>query len=137
MKAFKSRRRCFNDLRSRICDCFCALVGTRDGDGVRLVRTPDATPRRRATGRTDWLGQRARRESGGAAASSPLAFEALRAAEGSDWFWWFGEDQGSTWDPELDLLFRDHLRRAYVAAGLATPAELAVPVAARLRQKAS
>ncbi|HVJ15011.1 MAG TPA: glycoside hydrolase family 57 protein [Polyangiaceae bacterium] len=66
-------------------------------------------------------------------ASLPLAFEALYAAEGSDWFWWFGEDQGSTWDAELDELFRSHVRRAYLAADLEPPAELDWPIAARLR----
>ncbi len=66
-------------------------------------------------------------------ASNPAAFEALYAAEGSDWFWWFGEDQGRDWDPEIDELFRLHLRRAYGAAGLAPPDVLATPVADRLR----
>ncbi|HTQ04723.1 MAG TPA: glycoside hydrolase family 57 protein [Polyangiaceae bacterium] len=66
-------------------------------------------------------------------ASNPAAFEALYAAEGSDWFWWFGEDQGSDWDAEIDELFRLHLRQAYRAAGLAAPASLAVPIADRLR----
>ncbi len=70
---------------------------------------------------------------GHTAASTPLAFEALLAAQGSDWFWWFGEDQGSEWDPELDELFRTHLRRAYTAAGLPVPARLDIPVATRLR----
>jgi len=65
--------------------------------------------------------------------SAPLAFEALLAAEGSDWFWWFGGDQGSDWDPELDVLFRSHLRRAYEAAGLSAPKTLETPVAERLR----
>jgi alpha-amylase/alpha-mannosidase (GH57 family) len=66
-------------------------------------------------------------------ASNPAAFEALYAAEGSDWFWWFGEDQGRDWDTELDELFRLHLARAYSAASLAPPAALRVPIAARLR----
>ena len=65
--------------------------------------------------------------------SAPVAFDALFAAEGSDWFWWFGEDQGSEWDPELDELFRTHLRRAYEAAGLPAPLGLDTPIADRLR----
>jgi alpha-amylase/alpha-mannosidase (GH57 family) len=65
--------------------------------------------------------------------SNPDAFESLAAAEGSDWFWWFGEDQGHDWDPEIDALFRLHLARAYRAAGLAVPEELMLPIADRLR----
>jgi alpha-amylase/alpha-mannosidase (GH57 family) len=42
----------------------------------------------------------------------PAALAALYAAEGSDWFWWFGEDQDSGTDQEFDDLFRMHLRNA-------------------------
>jgi len=66
-------------------------------------------------------------------ASNPAAFEALYAAEGSDWFWWFGEDQGHDWDAEIDELFRLHLGQAYRAAGLTPPAALSIPIADRLR----
>ena len=43
----------------------------------------------------------------------PHAFQALYAAEGSDWFWWFGEDQASDSDAEFDDLFRDHVKAVY------------------------
>ncbi|MGQ0668035.1 MAG: hypothetical protein ACT4O4_13470 [Nitrospiraceae bacterium] len=43
------------------------------------------------------------------------AFQALYAAEGSDWFWWFGEDQASDSDAEFDDLFRDHVKAVYRA----------------------
>jgi alpha-amylase/alpha-mannosidase (GH57 family) len=46
------------------------------------------------------------------------AFRALYAAEGSDWFWWFGDDQDSGSDDEFDDLFRAHLRNVYLALGL-------------------
>ncbi len=69
--------------------------------------------------------------------SFPAAFHALYAAEGSDWFWWFGEDQGSDWDPELDALFRAHVRQAYLEGGLSPPASLEQPIAARLRHTGS
>lgn len=49
------------------------------------------------------------------------AFHALYAAEGSDWFWWFGEDQASDSDAEFDDLFRDHLKTVYRAVGLKPP----------------
>jgi alpha-amylase/alpha-mannosidase (GH57 family) len=42
----------------------------------------------------------------------PPALQAIYAAEGSDWFWWFGEDQDSGSDQEFDDLFRMHLRSA-------------------------
>lgn len=52
------------------------------------------------------------------------AFDALYAAEGSDWFWWFGEDQASDSDAELDDLFRDHLRTVYRVVGRKPPGAL-------------
>lgn len=54
----------------------------------------------------------------------PLAFEAIYAAEGSDWFWWYGEDQTCDSEPLFDDLFRQHLRSAYLLAGLKPPLEL-------------
>jgi alpha-amylase/alpha-mannosidase (GH57 family) len=58
------------------------------------------------------------------------AFERLLAAEGSDWFWWFGEPFHSMEDALFDALFRAHLAGAYQALGLAPPRELDEPVAA-------
>jgi hypothetical protein len=54
--------------------------------------------------------------------------ECLRAAQGSDWFWWFGEDFSSAQDMEFDALFRRHLMNAYRAAGRAWPEALQQPV---------
>jgi len=56
--------------------------------------------------------------------TAPAAFEALYMAEGSDWFWWFGEDQDSGNDDEFDDLFRTHLKNVYRGLGAAPPAEL-------------
>jgi hypothetical protein len=50
-----------------------------------------------------------------------LARRELLAAEGSDWFWWFGSDQGSRNDDSFDELFRAHLRGAYRAMGVEPP----------------
>jgi alpha-amylase/alpha-mannosidase (GH57 family) len=44
---------------------------------------------------------------------APLAFAAVYAAEGSDWFWWFGSDQDSGADTEFDDYFRTHLKSVY------------------------
>ncbi|KGF72774.1 glycoside hydrolase [Neosynechococcus sphagnicola sy1] len=41
--------------------------------------------------------------------ANPAAWEALYAAEGSDWFWWFGEGHSSNQDAIFDQLFREHL----------------------------
>ena len=54
----------------------------------------------------------------------PEAFEALYAAEGSDWFWWYGDDQTCDAEPEFDDLFRHQLRCAYMLAALEPPLEL-------------
>ena len=54
----------------------------------------------------------------------PKAFEALYAAEGSDWFWWFGEDQASDSDAEFDDLFRDHVKAVYRALRRKPPLSL-------------
>jgi alpha-amylase/alpha-mannosidase (GH57 family) len=59
---------------------------------------------------------------------SPLARECLWAAQGSDWFWWFGEDFSSDQDAEFDALFRRHLGNAYQAAGKVRPEDLMRPV---------
>ncbi|HEX7000107.1 MAG TPA: glycoside hydrolase family 57 protein [Trueperaceae bacterium] len=61
----------------------------------------------------------------------PEAFQAIYAAQGSDWFWWFGEDQDSGADEQFDELFRGHLRGAYRSAGLQPPERLARPLVAR------
>ena len=53
--------------------------------------------------------------------NAPAPFEALYAAEGSDWFWWYGDDQDSGNDPVFDDLFRTHLRNVYRAINVAPP----------------
>jgi hypothetical protein len=45
-------------------------------------------------------------------------------AEGSDWFWWFGDDQDSGRDSEFDDLFRMHLRNIYRSLRADPPASL-------------
>ena len=52
------------------------------------------------------------------------ALDAILAAEGSDWFWWYGDDHSSAHDREFDALFRHHLRRAYRALGDEPPDDL-------------
>jgi hypothetical protein len=45
----------------------------------------------------------------GPEAFTPPVRDALFAAEGSDWFWWYGDDHSSGHDEEFDALFRAHL----------------------------
>jgi hypothetical protein len=52
------------------------------------------------------------------------ATEELLIAEGSDWFWWYGDDHSSDHDREFDDLFRRHLRNVYRTLGVAVPDEL-------------
>jgi alpha-amylase/alpha-mannosidase (GH57 family) len=52
------------------------------------------------------------------------AFKELLIAEGSDWFWWYGDDHSSDHDLEFDELFRRHLRNVYQMLGQPVPEEL-------------
>jgi alpha-amylase/alpha-mannosidase (GH57 family) len=56
--------------------------------------------------------------------NNPEAWEALYAAEGSDWFWWFGEGHSSNQDAMFDQLFREHLSAIYQALNEPVPPEL-------------
>ena len=60
--------------------------------------------------------------------TNELAWECLRAAEGSDWYWWFGDDFTSSQDAEFDALFRRHLVNVYKALGKPTPEDLLRPI---------
>jgi len=51
----------------------------------------------------------------------------LRVAEGSDWFWWYGEPNSSTEDPIFDQLFRSRLRAALSEIGEKVPVALLKP----------
>ncbi|HEY9805129.1 MAG TPA: hypothetical protein V6D04_01055 [Candidatus Obscuribacterales bacterium] len=60
--------------------------------------------------------------------NNPAAWEALYAAEGSDWFWWFGEGHSSNQDAIFDQLFREHLCAIYQALNEPVPPHLYRPV---------
>lgn len=57
-------------------------------------------------------------------ATHPDVWEALYAAEGSDWFWWFGEGHSSNHDAVFDELFREHIKNIYIGLNLPIPTEL-------------
>jgi alpha-amylase/alpha-mannosidase (GH57 family) len=54
------------------------------------------------------------------------AREEVLIAEGSDWFWWYGDDHSSEHDLEFDDLFRRHLRNVYRLLQKPIPDELFV-----------
>lgn len=56
------------------------------------------------------------------------AMAKIYAAEGSDWFWWYGQDQDSGRDHEFDAAYRGLLAAAYRDLGQAPPRDLAVPI---------
>ncbi len=56
------------------------------------------------------------------------AWEELYAAEGSDWFWWYGDEFETDFKLEFDRLFRTHLRNVWVRAGLVPPDHLHRPL---------
>ncbi len=56
------------------------------------------------------------------------AWEELYIAEGSDWFWWYGDDHASAQDALFDYLFRKHLRNVYLLLGDAPPPDLERPI---------
>ncbi len=56
------------------------------------------------------------------------AWRSIYAAEGSDWFWWYGPDFSTDCDLLFDELFRSHLKNVYRCLDRQPPASLDVPV---------
>lgn len=56
------------------------------------------------------------------------AWRAILGAEGSDWFWWYGDDHETAFGAEFDASFRGKLAAAYRHAGLEVPESLALPI---------
>ena len=52
----------------------------------------------------------------------------LTTLEGSDWFWWLGDDNPPAAVANFEALFRRNLRAFYAALGLPTPLELDQPL---------
>ena len=52
----------------------------------------------------------------------------LYAAEGSDWFWWYGDDHFSPHSDRFDRLFRQHLMNIYRLLGQDSPRGLLEPI---------
>ena len=52
----------------------------------------------------------------------------LYAAEGSDWFWWYGDDHFSPHSSCFDRIFRGYLTMVYRLLGMDAPRELYEPI---------
>ena len=90
---------------------------------LHLDRPPGRPARLEPAGRR---ARRARERRGSTPEARAEAREEILIAEGSDWFWWYGDDHSSAHDLEFDDLFRRHLRNAYRRLGRAVPDELYV-----------
>ncbi|ULA64757.1 MAG: Glycohydro57 domain-containing protein [Nitrospira sp.] len=62
------------------------------------------------------------------------AWQELYAAEGSDWFWWYGDDFDTDYKQEFDRLFRTHLRNVWLFMGLTPPDRLNQPICMMTQQ---
>jgi alpha-amylase/alpha-mannosidase (GH57 family) len=62
------------------------------------------------------------------------AWEELYIAEGSDWFWWYGDDHSSAQDALFDYLFRKHLQNIYTLLDDEPPVDLARPISKRVQR---
>ena len=53
-----------------------------------------------------------------------IAYRELMIAEGSDWFWWYGEPNNSGQDFVFDYMYRERLKNVYTAIGIEPPEHL-------------
>ncbi|MBK8910168.1 MAG: hypothetical protein IPM61_02460 [Chlorobi bacterium] len=56
------------------------------------------------------------------------AMEAIYICEGSDWFWWYGDENSAANQDDFDTLFRAHLARVYQLIGQPAPPALSIPI---------
>jgi len=52
------------------------------------------------------------------------AWRAMVAAQGSDWFWWYGDDHPTPFKLDFDTLFRTHLSNCYRLLGVEVDSSL-------------
>src|SRR5271168_769931 len=89
------------------------------------VRAEEAAPAEKKRGRASHEGVRNTANWG---PELKRAYEAVLAAEGSDWCWWYGPEHSSANDTEFDELYRKHLAEIYNALGEQAPDALAQPI---------
>ena len=59
------------------------------------------------------------------------AWESFYISEGSDWCWWYGDQNSTAQDAVFDKLFRDHLKNVYLFLGLEPPEKLDLAIKAK------
>lgn len=64
------------------------------------------------------------------------AWEEIYVAEGSDWYWWYGDDRTSGMDDVFDSIFRGHLKNVYRLIGARVPVALESPIKRALGEPA-
>jgi alpha-amylase/alpha-mannosidase (GH57 family) len=74
------------------------------------------------------------RKRGVEATALARAYDDLLVAEGSDWFWWFGDDFVTESAAEFDALFRDRLAAVCRHIGATPPLSLRSPISSQARQ---
>jgi alpha-amylase/alpha-mannosidase (GH57 family) len=83
----------------------------------------------------EWLGKTRNflkgAESGMGEEARRKAWLEIYAAEGSDWFWWYGPDFQNDSDFLFDALFRKHLQNVYLLAKTTVPQYLDVSIRQR------
>jgi alpha-amylase/alpha-mannosidase (GH57 family) len=70
----------------------------------------------------------ARQEGGLSGDALAGGWRSVYAAEGSDWFWWWGRESGCREESEFDSLFRSHIMQIYASAGRQVPAAVLEPI---------
>lgn len=65
---------------------------------------------------------------GGELTNKELIEKELFAAEGSDWFWWYGDDHFSLQSDVFDKLFRRHIANIYTLMGEKVPQDVNQPI---------
>lgn len=57
-----------------------------------------------------------------------LCWQEIYTAEGSDWFWWFGDEHYTPQSDIFDFLFRKHLKNVYLLLNQQPPKYLDIPI---------
>ncbi len=57
-----------------------------------------------------------------------LCWQEIYTAEGSDWFWWFGDEHYTPQSDIFDFLFRQHLKNVYILLKQQPPKFLDIPI---------
>jgi len=68
-------------------------------------------------------------------ADTHLAWESIYIAEGSDWFWWYGDEFCCLQEEIFDSLYRKHLMNVYQVIGEKTPDWLHLAIKGREKRK--